>query len=100
MVDPFAALEQRVNAAVTRRLANASATYEGSEPFGVIFDAAAVNPLDEAASAGLIASFEQKFTPSLAYGKEIVINGTSYKVVGGLEPDSSGWLDVQVQERI
>jgi hypothetical protein len=100
MVDPFAALEQRVNAACNRRLANASATYEGSEPFGVIFDAAAVNPLDEAASAGLTASFEQKYTPSLAYGKEIVISGKAYKVVGGLEPDSSGWLDVQVQGRI
>lgn len=98
MVDPFAALEQRVNAAVTRRLANAAATFKGGEPFGIIFDLQSVEPIDPVASAGPRASFEGRFTPGLAYNDPLVINGETFSVVGGLEPDSSGWFDVQLRK--
>lgn len=95
---PFARLEQRVNRAVLGRLANAVAVAGGGEPFGVVFDRApaAFDQLVEA--AGPQASFDLAKAPGLAYGSALLIDSVSYTVTGGLEPDSSGWVTVQLRK--
>lgn len=96
-LDPFANLELRLNKAVARRLANAVATFKGGDPFGVLFDLQAVTPIDMVESAGPVAAFEAAFAPGLVYGDLLVINGEPFRAVGGLEPDSSGWLSLRLQ---
>ena len=56
---PFAALESRLNGAVQKRLANATAVYNGGAPFGVLFDRSPADPfgtgaVDAAAAASLV----------------------------------------------
>lgn len=94
----FAALEQRVNAAVTARIGNALAIFEGGDEFPVVFDRAVASPLEGIVeSAGPQAGFELAYTPGLEYQDTLTIDGVPYVVVGGLEPDSSGWVAVQLR---
>jgi hypothetical protein len=94
---PFAALEQRLNAAVVHRLANAQAVYQGGQPFGVMFDRAPADPFNGAADvAGLTAGFCAANTPGLAQGSELVIDGVAHTVAGSVQPDAGGWVSVSV----
>lgn len=95
---PFAAVAQMVNDATERTVANALATFEGSEPFPVVFDQASANPLGLVEAAGLSAGFQLKHAPGLRHGNVLHIDRKPYTVAGGLEPDSSGWVEVQLRE--
>lgn len=86
-----------VNQGVASVLADSMAVYQGGEPFAVIFERAAVDPLGLVESAGPTASFHGALAPGLQYDSELTINGTAYRVVGGLEPDASGWLTVSLR---
>lgn len=96
---PFAAIETRINAAVGARLSNAIATFNGGDEFGVIFDRLPVQTIDGyAESVGPQAAFDIARAPGLVYGSVLVIDGVDYSVTGGLEPDRSGWVTVQLRK--
>lgn len=95
-IAPFAAIEARLNAAVERRLANAAATYQGGEPFGVLFYR---GQTDSFGGDGMVTdstahsvSLNLAHTPGLAEGSELVIDGVRYVVGQGVQGDSSGWV--------
>lgn len=92
---PFATMEQRLNAAVTRHLANAEAVYQGGEPFGVQFYREAAAPFGGAVDAvRMEAGFEHQYATGITRGSELVINGVSHTVDTAAEPDASGWVVV------
>lgn len=94
---PFAALEARVNSAVQRRLANATATYQGGEPFGVLFDRTASEPFGQAVDvAALEVGYCMVNTPGVREGSELVINGVVHVVTGPVQPDAGGWVSLSV----
>ncbi len=94
---PFAALESRLNSAVQRRLANATATHNGGAPFGVLFDRNPTEPFGGAASAAeLVCAFDLASAPGLVEGGVLVINGVAHVVASSVEPDASGWVSVTV----
>lgn len=75
---PFAALEARIAAATSSRLANVVVTPAGGEPFG-----AELNRADALAFDAVVASTEVLVYLSshgLADGDEIDISGTAYRV--------------------
>lgn len=93
---PFAALEARVNNAVLLRLANATAVYQGGDPFPILLD----REQTEAFGGGggvvdapsITVSFDTANTPGLAEGSELVIGGVVHAVVQGVQADASGWV--------
>lgn len=94
---PFAALESRVNSAVQRRLANATATYQGGEPFGVLFDRTASDEFSPVVdAAALSVGYCVVNTPGVREGSELVINGVVHKVAGPVQPDAGGWVNLTV----
>lgn len=94
---PFAAVEALINQGIARTLANATATFGAGEPFGVIFDAqpASFDGLVEA--TGPQAAFDLARAPGLALDSVLTIDGLAYIVTGGLTPDASGWVTVQLR---
>lgn len=100
MTPRFAALEARVNAACTQHLANATASYNGGPAFGVLFDRAGNDPFGGALDAtGYSCSFSLSHAPGLAKADELVIDGVIYIVSGPVQPDSSGWVRVQLHPK-
>lgn len=97
MPGPFAALERRVNAAVERCLANAEATLNGGEPFPVLFDRAGVEELGMASYAPRV-SFDLSRAPGVVQTSVLLIDGTAYTVVSDVQPDSSGWVTLELRE--
>lgn len=98
---PFAALEARVNRAVEHRLANATAAYQGSEPFGVIFDRSASDPFGAAVDvAAITVAYCVANTPGVREGSELDIAGWGVHVVTGqVQPDAGGWVVLAVYPR-
>ena len=77
---PFAALEARIAAATSSRLANVDVTPAGGEPFG-----AELNRADEIAFESVVHGAERLVYLSihgLADGEAISINGAGYRVAG------------------
>ncbi len=92
---PFAALEARVNSAVQARLANATATYQGGEQFGVILDRSASDSFGNAVDAAQITvAYCVANTPGVREGSELVVGGVPHKVVGPVQPDAGGWVEL------
>lgn len=92
----FAALEDRVNRATFRHLANAMAQV-GAAEFAVIFDAEPVEVLDGLADAvGPQASALSSDVAALQYGSAITIDGTAYTVTGS-RPDGPGVTVLQLR---
>lgn len=94
---PFADVEQSINASVQRLLANAVATWQGGEPFGVIFDCHPHEALDVAMYAPSC-SLPLARAPGLGQGDVLVIDGQEWIVIEPVVPDSSGWATVQLRE--
>ena len=96
-LNPFATLEARVNSAVQRRLANATAVYLGGEPFGVLFDRTASDEFGRAVDvAGLSVGYCVVNTPGVREGSELTIDGVVHKVTGPVQPDAGGWVNLTV----
>jgi hypothetical protein len=96
-LNPFAALEARVNRAVESHLSNAIATYHGGEHFGVIFERGQTELFGGA--GGIVDAPECAVSfnvtvhaPGLAEGGLLVIDGVDYTVGAGVQPDASGWI--------
>ncbi|RYF54921.1 MAG: hypothetical protein EOO27_22450 [Comamonadaceae bacterium] len=96
-MNPFAAQEQRVNSAVLGRLANAQAVYQGGEPFAVVFDSGAAGMFDDEGDVADLPEYAVSLylgkAPGLAEGSKLTIDGKGYTVAGGVQPDSSGWVE-------
>jgi hypothetical protein len=97
-LNPFANVERLINQGAETLLANAVARLRDGTPFGVIFDRNPADPLGLVESAGLVAGFELRHAPDLRQDDVLEIDGQRYQVVGGLEPDSSGWVEVQLRD--
>lgn len=94
---PFAALESRLNSAVQKRLANATAVYNGGDPFGVLFDRATAEPFGPAVDvAALTVAYCVANTPGVREGSDLVIGGVVHKVSGPVQPDAGGWVSLTV----
>ena len=96
-ISPFAAIEARVNSAVQRRLANATAVYQAGEPFGVLLDRASADPFGAAVdTAAITVAYCIANTPSVRDGSELVIDGVAHIVTGQVQPDAGGWVVLSV----
>lgn len=87
-----------VNTAVEGTLANAVATFDGGEPFGVVFARGVEVSLGLVEGCSVKAGFDLRRAPGLKRDGVLVIDGTPYRAVAGVEPDSSGWVNVQLRE--
>lgn len=95
---PFAAAMHMLNASVPGVLANATATHQGGEPFGVLFERAGADPFGNGAvdSSACSVAFDLAHAPGLAEGGELVIDGTAYVAAAGPQPDAGGWVTLPV----
>ncbi len=95
---PFAALESRLNSAVQKHIANATAVHNGGAPFGVLFDRATADPFGTGAvdSVACTVAFCGANAPGLAEGSTLVIDGAAYTVASGVQPDAGGWVTLSV----
>lgn len=97
LLAPFAERAARVNAVVQRHLANALATFNGGQPFPVLFDRQGTQPFGEAVDAvSARAGFELRHAPGLVRGSVLVIGGASYRLDSDAEPDATGWVEVSM----
>src|SRR3990167_6902090 len=76
---PFSALESRLNSAVQKHIANATAVHNGGVD-----------------SARHDVSFVAANAPGLAEGGTLVIDGAAYTVASGVQPDAGGWVTLSV----
>ena len=88
----------RINGAVMRTHANATAVYNGGTPFGVLFDRSPADPFGNGAvdAAACTAAFCLVNALGLVEGGELVIDGTAYVVASGVQPDAGGWVTLSV----
>lgn len=84
----FAAIEERINDAVIRRLANATADFGSGVAIGAIFDNNYKSVFDIDASGPAI-TVSSAALPSSAHGTPVSVNGVSY-TVSGARPDGTG----------
>lgn len=95
MPAPFAALEQRLNRAVLRQLANATAQHASGQPFDVLLQRELAQPFGAAVDGvGMVCSFDVSAAPTVAEGDRLTIDGTHYRVASGPVADVSGWVSV------
>ncbi len=97
MLAPFADRAARVRGAQIRHCANALASHAGGEPFGVIFRRPAQESLDVLGGYAPACSLELASVPGLEQGSVLHIDGVEYQVAGPVEPDSSGWVTLQLR---
>ena len=87
-----------INAGVSATLTNAVATFSGHPPFGVVFDRASADGFDSGAVTGanFSASFCAANAPGMVEGSSLSVNGITYRVASGVEPDAGGWVTVDL----
>lgn len=95
---PFAQVEALVNTGVQSVLANAVATWQGGQPFGVIFAQGQRESFGEVATGAITCSLPLSSAPGLAQGGELVIDGVAYEVAAPVQPDASGWAALQLRK--
>ena len=99
-LNPFAMVEQSINTDVQAMLANATATYQGGDPFGVLFDREAAPAAETFGGAVDMAALSVAYcvanTPGIAEGAELVIGGVAHNVNGPVQPDAGGWVVLSV----
>jgi hypothetical protein len=93
----FAALNDRLNAAVVDRLGNAEATIGGSVVPGIWRQAYTETAGGMAAGSSPVFDCMAAAVPSIARGNAVVIAAANYTVVG-IEPDGSGWVSLILQK--
>lgn len=98
---PFASAMHMLNASVPAVLANATATYNGGAPFGVLFDRTASDPFGQAVDvAALEVGYCVANTPGVREGSELVIDGVVHVVIGQVQPDAGGWVNLSVYPKL
>ena len=96
-VAPFAQAMADLGTEVESMLANATATYQGGEPFGVLFDRTASDPFGQAVDVGALSvGYCVVNTPGVREGSELVIGGVVHVVNGPVQPDAGGWVNLSV----
>ena len=96
MPAPFAALEQRLNRAVLRHLANASGAWNGGPPFALLWDTQQQDDggyLPEVATIPVhTVSLCVANTPGIAEGSTgLAVDGKPCRITGPVVPDAGGW---------
>lgn len=85
--------QARINGAVERAHANATATYQGGEPFGVILNREEADTYAPAVDvAQITVAYCVANTPGVREGSELVVHGVVHKVTGPVQPDAGGWV--------
>lgn len=99
---PFAAVESRLNASVLRRLANATATWQGGAPFRAILEVeqgAEFVPGAPITAERRSLSLAVSSCPGIAEDAVgLTVNGIPYRVVSPVVADSTGWAVISVME--
>ncbi len=96
-INPFAALEARINAAAERRLANVSVVYQSGAAFGALLSRSQAEPFGGAVDvAGLSVAYCVVNTPGIAEGSELILDGIPHVVTGPVQPDAGGWVELSV----
>lgn len=87
----------RINGAVARAHANATAVYQAGAPFGVLLDRTSADPFGAAVdTAAITVAYCMANTPGVRDGSELVIDGTTHIVTGQVQPDAGGWVVLTV----
>lgn len=90
MTSPFAAMESRLNAAVFRNLANATATLGGVAVVGIFDSEYLLQDMGGSmAASGPVFTLASAYVPANVTGLLLVVNGMTYKVVEPM-PDGTG----------
>lgn len=97
LLSPFADRAARVRGAQIRHCANAVASYAGGDPFGVILRRAPHDSLGVIGGSSPACSLELASAPNLEQGSVLHIDGVAYAVADPIEPDSSGWVTLQLR---
>ncbi len=95
----FAYRMQRINRSVERALANATACWNGGEPFGVMLDHSKDDGFmgDAITAVRDVVSLCVANTPGIAEGSQLLtINGKPCRVTGEVVPDAGGWATFAV----
>lgn len=95
---PSAQVDALLNIGVQSVLANAVATWQGGEPFGVIFACGQKSAFGDVAVGEIACSLPLACAPGLARGDELVIDGVPYEVAAPVQPDASGWVALQLRK--
>lgn len=93
----FAALNDRLNAAVVDRLGNAEATIGGDVVPGIWRQAYTETAGGLAAGASPVFDCLASAVPTIARGNAVVIDSVNYSVIG-IEPDGAGWVSLILQK--
>lgn len=91
---PFAAVDALINQGVSQTLANATASWQGGKPFGVVFNRTPLDgyldhtvTIDRQTVAMCVAN-----APGIAEGSTgLLIGGQPCQVTGPVVADASGW---------
>lgn len=97
-IAPFADAMHTLNASIPAVLANATASHNSGTPFGVLFDRAPADPFGTGAvdSAACTVSFVAANAPGLVEGGTLAIDGVTYTVASGVQPDAGGWVTLSI----
>lgn len=91
---PFAAVDALINQGVSQTLANATASWQGGKPFGVVFNRTPLDGyLDHAATAERhTVAMCVANAPGIAEGSTgLLIGGQPCQITGPVVADASGW---------
>lgn len=91
---PFAAVDALINQGVSQTLANATASWQGGQSFGVIFNRAPLDSyLDHAVTADRqTVAMCVANAPGIAEGSTgLLIGGQPCQITGPVVADASGW---------
>jgi hypothetical protein len=96
MTAPFAALEARVNDAVRRHLANATADFGGGVVVDVEFGKPYVESLGLVAGSELMLRAVASLVSAVTINSTVTIDSVAYLIVR-IEPDGSGMVTMQLE---
>jgi hypothetical protein len=85
----FDKLEQRLNSAITKKLSNVEAVYNGVA-VNLIFENTYVDQLNMSSRLP-VAKLEEQYVPGISQGSIFTINSVDYRV-DEIEPDGTGMM--------
>lgn len=102
MATPFAALESRLNAAASARLANAQASINGGGAIAGFYDERGADVLSYAQGSRIQFQCAESLAGNVLEGDAIQISNDSAEelfvgTISRIDPDSTGWLVLSLQ---